>query len=130
MNPKRKLDSESIGNKDNKRPKKDFSLRRKINLLDNTNHIEEVINTDMDEVGEEHLEDHLQDTESEEEDFNTIPKSPMTEKVLLQALQMAKELADILAANDDDMERSIKAKKMLESIMAPYRKLLQSFDEN
>ena len=130
MNPKRKLDSESIGNKDNKQSKKDFSLRRKINLLDNTNHVEEVINTDMDEVGEEDLEDHLQETESEEEEFETIPKSPMTEKVLLQALKMANELADFLAANDDDMERSIKAKKMLESIMAPYRELLQSFDEN
>jgi hypothetical protein len=57
--------------------------------------IEEVINADVDELGEEDLEELLQDSKSKEED-EIVQKPKMTEKVLIQALKITSELTDRL----------------------------------
>ena len=95
--------------------------------------VEEVINAEIDDLGEEDLEELLQDSESEtesEEEVNIVQKSKMTEKVLTQALKLTSELTELLFANDHNLERSIKAKRELETAMAPYKEFHKSVINN
>jgi hypothetical protein len=95
--------------------------------------IEEVINADIDELGEDNLEELLQDSESDaesEEEVEIVQKSKMTEKVLIQALEMIRESADFLFANDHNLERSIRAKREIEIAVAPYKELHKSIVNN
>jgi hypothetical protein len=124
MDNKRKFDSESNANEDNNRPKKALALNHTINLLDHDRDEEKVINAENEDLGEDHLEElSHQTTDKEEEE---IEKPQMSESMLLQILEMANELADFLAANDDNTERSIRTRKELEALMAPYRELYES----
>jgi len=122
MNLKRKLDSDSFGNENKKRPKKVMTNQEKINLLEKSSDVEKVINADK--LGEEDFKELLQERESKGQgEVETLQQSPKNEKLfLLQALEMAKKLVNFLVANDDNTETGIRAKRELERIM--YREEL------
>ena len=54
----------------------------------------------------------------------------MTEHHLYEALEMAEKLSNFLQENDNLSERSVKAKREIRFLMAPYQQLQRNFQLN
>ncbi len=97
--------------------------------------IEEVINDNSSDLLDEDLEELLTTSSGESEDDSECEtvqdsKSKMTEKTVLKALQMADELANFLLENDHVIERTIKTRRELNDLMAPYREIKRSIQSS
>ena len=97
--------------------------------------IEEVINDNCNDLLEDDLEELLTNSSGESDNDSECEtlqdsRSKMTEKTVLKALQMADELANFLLENDHVVERTIKTKRELNDLMAPYRELQRSIQSS
>jgi hypothetical protein len=67
---------------------------------------------------------------AKQKDVVVVEKQKISEKLLLEAFEMAEKLGDFLSKIDNLSERSIKAKREIHLLMAPYQQEHKSIQFN